>query len=65
MLSSVPLAAMLPSSGISDWLLSQLSGMTTEIGWKFELHVDVTTIEVVRCTELEADIFIHIKVDVI
>jgi hypothetical protein len=39
--------------------------MAAKIRWKLELHVNVSSMEVVGRAELELDIFVHIEVNVI
>ena len=46
-------------------VLSWSSGVTTEIRWKLELHVNVTAVEIVRSAQLEANILVDIEVDVV
>ena len=43
----------------------RLCGMTTKIRRKFEFHVNITTIEVVRSAELKTNVLIHVKVNII
>ena len=63
-LSSFLTTSSLLSSG-RILFLSWSSGVTTEIRWKLELHVNVSTMEIVRSAQFEANILIDIKVDVV
>lgn len=61
-LLALPLLALLSGWGI---LLHWLAISAAHIRWELELHIDVSSIEVVRCAELEADLVIDIEVDVV